>query len=223
MVDEIYNISKKHGLKHIPSALSMSTYIECIFNEKFIEPYKHNFVIGKPFGSQAYYIPWKKLGYLNKNINEYHSILKHTEIDFVNFSGESLGHTLGVAAGISLASKKNTWVNLSDAALQMGSELEGIQFIGQKQIKNILVTIDYNNSQVTGNLNDIIDVKPIIEMFSNYDWDVHIINGHNYNKIKDNLNEIKFNKPTVIFYKTIKGYGIKEMENNPHEWHYKKI
>ena len=36
MVDEIYNKSKKYGLKHIPSALSMSTYIECIFNEKFI-------------------------------------------------------------------------------------------------------------------------------------------------------------------------------------------
>jgi Transketolase len=60
-------------------------------------------------------------------------------------------------------------------------------------------------------------------MFRNYNWEVHIVNGHNYNEIKNNFKKINYKKPTVIFYRTIKGYGIKEMEENPHEWHYKKI
>lgn len=222
LVDSILEFSKNYKLKHIPSALSMCVYVDVIFKTKKINPYVDKFVIGKPFGSQSYYITWRDLDYIN-DISKYHTILKHTEIDFVDFSGESLGNTLGISIGIALTTSKLVWVNLSDSALQMGSELEAIQYIGQKQYNNIFVTIDYNNKQVTGNINEIIDIAPIKEMMKSYGWDVHQVDGHDRKAIEDNLKKLKHTKPTAVFYKTIKGYGCNDMILNPRKWHYKSL
>ena len=157
MINEILDYSYKNNLGHIPSALSMSTYIPIIF--KYINK-NDIIIIGKPFGSQAYYLTWKELGWLD-NIDDLHPIVKHDEIDFVYYSEETIGNSLGVAAGVSLATDKKIYVNISDACLQMGPTLEAIQFIG-KNGGNILVTVDYNNSQVTGKCSDIIPVHPVI-------------------------------------------------------------
>ena len=54
--DEIVTYSRKLKLTHIPSALSMSTYVEFLFENKIIVPYRDKIVLGKPFGSQTYYL-----------------------------------------------------------------------------------------------------------------------------------------------------------------------
>ena len=46
------------------------------------------------------------------------------------------------------------------------------------------------------------------------------INGHNINKITKSLNPKNNNKPTIIIANTIKGKGVKFMENTV-LWHYK--
>jgi transketolase len=49
---------------------------------------------------------------------------------------------------------------------------------------------------------------------------VKIINGHNYYKIYNSLLYKSKNKPYVIIANTIKGKGVKFMENSI-LWHYK--
>jgi transketolase len=212
MKRELLTYSYEQGLSHIPSALSMLDYVDELFTNRLVTP-EDVIVIGKPFGSQAYYLIWRELGYLD-NIESLSPGLKHDEIDFVDYSEETIGNALGVASGIALTTDRLIWVNITDATLQMGNTLEAIQFIGAKCQNNILLTVDYNGSQVTGRTDDIITVDPVIQMLSLYGWDVHYDSLDNF-KISD--------KPSAFIINTVKGDGVDTMQRDEKKWHYKKI
>jgi transketolase len=218
---QLLEYSFEQGLSHIPSAMSMIDYLDVLFTSKAVTPNDH-IVLGKPFGAQAYYLVWRNLGYLDK-IEHLSAGVKHDEISFVDFSEETMGNALGVAAGIAMATDKRVWVNLSDATLQMGNALEAIQFIGHNKLKNIFVTIDYNNAQVTGHVDNILPVHPCIQFFKEYGWWTQEVDGHN----KLLLNKAFFNlvdtAPCVVFCHTRKGHGVSEIERDIKKWHYKKI
>lgn len=218
MRKELLHYSFKNDLAHIPSALSMIDYLQVVF--KYIK--KNDFILlGKPFGAQAYYVLWKKMDWL-KDINNLHMGVKHDQIDFVDYSEETIGNALGVASGIAFTTTKNIYVNITDATLQMGNTLEAIQFIGQHQ-QNIICTVDYNNAQVTGQTSDIISVVPVISMFRLYNWTVYVVDGHDKNEVEQAMKQSFKGGPVLIVCKTKKGKGIPEMENNIKEWHYRKL
>lgn len=222
-MQELLQYSFSTGLRHIPSALSMVDYIDVLFTESFVVPNRDRIVIGKPFGAQAYYLVWQKLGYLEQ-IESLSVGVKHDEISFVDYSEETIGNALGVGIGIAIANpNQRVWVNLSDGALQMGNTLEAIQYIGHHQIKNIFVTIDYNDAQVLGKVSDILSVGPVEQLFSNYNWEVSKVNGHNQKLLKSTFKSLKNTRPTVVFCSTIKGGRCKTMANDIKKWHYKKI
>jgi len=221
LLDEIVKYSYENKLTHIPSALSMATYVEFLFENKVVIPYRDKIVLGKPFGSQTYYLLWKKMGLL-KNIENLSVGVKHKEIDFVDYGEETMGNALGVGTGIALASKNNkVWVNITDATLQMGSTLEAIQYVGHNNVSNILLTVDNNNCQVTDITSKILDTKPVFEMAKLYGWEVIDCDGHN----KEQMKTIKYynKKPTLINFITKKGFNVDYMEADPIKWHYKTI
>jgi transketolase len=199
----------------------MLDYVDVLFSEKYVTP-DDVIVIGKPFGAQAYYLVWQKLGYLG-NIEKLSMGVKHDEIDFVDFSEETMGNALGVAAGIALTTNRRVWVNISDAALQMGNTLEALQFIGHHQLSNILVTVDYNGSQVTGHVGDILAVRPIIDMCRHYHWWVQEVDGHDRRKLSEAFSNPITTVPNIVFCQTQKGHGFKSMTEDIKKWHYKKI
>jgi len=221
---KILEYSIENNLGHIPSALSMHRYLFELFesndSEAIITP-SWNIVIGKPFGSQAYYVLWQH--YLNLGISHVSYGLKHEEVSFVDYSEETLGNALGVASGISYNGKR-TWCNISDGALQMGPTLESIQYIGHYK-QNIVLTIDYNRTQLTGNTTDILGmtINGVYDLFYNAGWTTYIINTKDFNKkyIKKVLD--KFNGPIVFLIETIKGDGVIEMMKDPVKYHYKKL
>lgn len=223
-VDTLVDFSRKNGCSHIPSALSMLTYINFLFKHRIIQPFRDRIVLGKPFGSQAYYVVWKELGYLD-DIENLSVGVKHYEIPFVDYSEETMGNALGVSIGIALAHPdKRVWVNLSDATLQMGSTLEAIQYIGQNKLKNIFLTVDNNNCQVTGHTSEVIDVMPVIKMAEIYGWNVVTVDGHDETQMEKELTSIEnFNGPILINFLTQKGYGVDYMQEDPIKWHYKLI
>ena len=133
-----------------------------------------------------------------------------------------MGNALGVGIGIALCNKNNrVWVNITDATLQMGSTLEALQYIGQKNLKNILLTVDNNSYQVTDKTSNIIDITPVIKMAKLYNWNVITCNGHSEEEMKLKIKII--NEPTLINFKTKKGFDVNYMEKNPIKWHYKNI
>lgn len=219
MVNDIIKLSYENDLSHIPSALSMVNYLDRLYYNKILSKQNHT-VIGKPHGAQSYFYIWKKYGLID-DYNNISTSLKNNDVDFLDFSIDILGDALGVGSGIAHVSEKLVWVNIGDGVLQMGNTLEAIQYIGTKQIKNILCTVDFNKSQRCGNL--LIDIEPVINFCKEYNWNVYRCNGHNNDEIDLILNKLKFDKPTIIFFDTIKGHGVDFMEKNIKEWHYKKI
>lgn len=220
----IIDYSYEHKLSHIPSALSMVDYLDVLFTGKHITP-DDVIILGKPFGSQAYYLVWQSLGFMDDiQLSDLSVGVKHDEVPFVDFSEETLGNALGVAAGIAMTTDRRVWVNISDAALQMGPTLEALQFIGHNQIKNILVTVDYNGKQVTGNTRQILDVDPVITMCEEYKWHTeYISHGHDQFHLGLTFKRISKEHPTIIFCSTRKGYPFPSMMKDTKTWHYKKI
>jgi transketolase len=221
MKKELLTYSYEQQLGHIPSAMSMVDYLDVLFTGKFVTPEDY-ILLGKPFGAQAYYLIWRKLGYLDK-IEHLGAGVKHDEVPFVDYSEETMGNALGVAAGIAMTTDKRVWVNLSDATLQMGNALEAIQFIGHNKLKNIFVTIDYNNAQVTGEVDNILTVRPCIQFFKEYGWFVQEIDGHDKLALRNTFSNLVDTIPNVVFCHTSKGHGVREIEKDIQKWHYKKI
>ena len=221
MKKQLLEYSYQNKLSHIPSALSMLDYVDVLFTGKFIAK-EDKIVIGKPFGAQAYYLVWQKNGWLTDPTTLSVGV-KHDEIDFVDYSEETMGNALGVAAGMAYTTPRMVWVNLSDASLQMGNTLEALQFVGHNKLKNILVTVDYNNAQVTGNVDEILSVTPIVSMCRDYGWRVQEVDGHDYDAIAHAYVNIDESVPNIIFFKTQKGHGVPQMVDDIKKWHYKKI
>ncbi len=219
--EELLKYSFNRRLSHIPSALSMLDYVDVLFTERFVTP-NDKIVLGKPFGAQAYYLTWRRLGYL-QDIEKLSVGVKHHEIDFVDYSEETMGNALGVAGGIALATDKRVWVNITDASLQMGNTLEALQFIGHHKLANVLVTIDFNNAQVTGKTEDILDVAPAIEMCKHYHWNVVTVDGHNKDSLRTVFSNLPNDCPNLIVCNTNKGNGVASMMKDTRKWHYKKI
>jgi transketolase N-terminal domain/subunit len=221
MKRQLLEYSYQNGLSHIASAMSMLDYVDVLFTEKVVTP-DDVIVIGKPFGAQAYYIIWRRLGFLD-NIENLSVGVKHDEIAFVDYSEETMGNALGVAIGIAMTTDKRVWVNISDAALQMGNTLEAIQFIGHNNIKNIFLTVDYNDAQVTGSISDVLKIKPTIQFFKEYSWFVQEVDGHDKTKILAAYNNAVDTVPNVYIFHTQKGHGVKSIEQDIKKWHYRKI
>lgn len=221
MKQELLEYSYANGLSHIASAMSMLDYVDVLFTNKFVTP-EDVIVIGKPFGAQAYYIVWQKLGFLD-NIEDLSVGVKHDEIAFVDYGEETMGNALGVAIGIAMTTDKRVWVNISDAALQMGNTLEAIQFIGHHNIKNIFLTVDYNNAQVTGSISDVLKIKPTIQFFKEYGWFVQEVDGHDKAKISSAYDNAVTTVPNAYIFHTQKGHGVKSIEQDIKKWHYRKI
>lgn len=225
IVQQIVDFSKQHRLTHVPSALSMSTYIDTLFTNQLIVPYRDRMLLGKPFGSQAYYLIWKNNEYLpGIDISKLSVGVKHDEIDFIDYGEETMGNALGVAIGFAISHpEQKVWVNITDATLQMGSTLEALQYIGHNKLSNIILTIDNNNCQVTGNTKDVLSVEPVLNFIHDNKWDTIRCNGHDPNAIQDLFIQGDSPSPVAYIFDTIKGYGVPYMESDPITWHYKTI
>lgn len=239
LVKNIISNSYYGNESHIPSALSMLNYVYEI--SKLINPNETNLVIGKPFGAMAYYEIWKKLGWISENTDMLNlpPVIKDKNtggFDFVDFSVETMGNSLGVATGYAYTKDKFTWVNISDAALQMGSELEAILHISQlsKDGLPLLITVDNNNSQVCGDCDDINSIQPVIDMMkaSNiqvFEFDDASILQNDFTYQNKSLQyaisraKVKLSPAVCIIFNTKKGYPFERYMNNAPKYHYQKL
>jgi transketolase len=141
----------------------------------------------------------------------------------VDFSTGSLGHGLSAAAGMALHAKVygydyNVYAMMGDGDLQEGMIWEACLAIPNKKLNNVCGFIDYNRLQVDGCTDDINQLDPLDDKFRAFNWDVRVINGHDFYAIIDALCEFKQTrhekvKPMMIVANTVKGKGVVDCEN----------
>jgi transketolase len=135
----------------------------------------------------------------------------------------SLGHGLGLGAGLALAGKidkKNymTVVLLGDGECYEGSIWEAAMFAGHHELNNLVGIIDRNGICTIDFTENCLRLNPLESKWQAFGWDTITVNGHSFAEIftafKDFRNR-KSARPLMIIANTTKGKGISQLENNP--------
>lgn len=224
----------KSQTAHLASALSCFDIL-CVIFFKFLRKQDY-FILSKGHAAQALYQVLFEQNKITKkefdNYSKSNSNLEehpNTSIPGVVCSTGSLGHGLSFACGLNLANrlkKKNQskiFTILGDGECNEGTVWESALFASSNKLNNIIAFIDYNKLQGTGRTEDILKLKPLSKKWKSFGWNVFEINGHSLTQIIKTINKINKSyqkRPNMIIAHTIKGKGVKFMENN-NNWHYR--
>jgi len=153
--------------------------------------------------------------------------VSHKGIPGVELSTGSLGHGLGVAAGMALAAKRRgtnfrAFCLLSDGECDEGSNWEAILFASHHELDNLVAIIDYNKIQSLDLVSKTLQLEPFADKWCSFGWTVREVDGHNHAALEIALGTLPDmpSKPTCILAHTIKGKGVSFMENSV-LWHYR--
>ena len=225
----ILKVSNSAKSAHIGSSLSIVDILVVLY-KKFLK--KNIFILSKGHACLAYYCVLQKFNYITDKILKSYGknntiLLSHVshKVPGVVFSTGSLGHGLPYAVGRALAEKidkknKKIYVLISDGELNEGTTWESLLFASFHKLDNLVIIIDYNKIQSLDFTKNVLQIEPLNKKLISFGCNVKIINGHNYYKIYNSLLYKSKNKPYVIIANTIKGKGVKFMENSI-LWHYK--
>ncbi|MCR4431957.1 MAG: transketolase [Tepidanaerobacteraceae bacterium] len=232
----------KANASHIGSAFSIVDLLTVLYFKILnidpnnpTDPERDRFILSKGHAASAWYAILAERGFFDKKILEQYGIdngllPEHPDrlsVRGIEASTGSLGHGLPIGVGIALAGKIDnkkyrTFVLMSDGECQEGSIWEAAISASRFKLDNLIGIIDANKLQAYEKTDNIQSISSLINKFKDFGWEVIEINGHDLKEIFVTLNNLPLrrNKPTMIIANTIKGKGIKIMENNL-EWHYK--
>jgi transketolase len=227
----ILDLSQKVSALHIGGSFSCAEIMDLIINILSNKKERNLFILSKGHASILQYVILEYLGIIKKkDVDNYCTkngfLGVHPDIGNpgINASTGSLGHGLGMLAGMSVAEKNtnnNIYSILSDGELQEGSTWEAIMLIPSLKLNNVIIFIDNNNLQ---SLEKTSKSHPglyqIEEKFKSFGWQSFKCNGHNIKKLYQLVKNKKRNKPLAIIAETIKGYPVSFMMHKP-IWHYK--
>ena len=114
---------------------------------------------------------------------------------------------------------------MGDAECTAGSVWEAANFCSFNNLNNILTVVDFNKIGATENISSFSDPKLLEKKWVSFGWNViNVEDGNDLNSLIKAYKKFvnNKNKPTVILANTIKGKGIKMLENDP-IWHTKQI
>lgn len=152
----------------------------------------------------------------------------HEGLEGVRMASGSLGQGLSNAIGTALSKKLNNDTSLvytlhGDGELQEGQMWEAFMYAAGKKVDNIISTIDYNQKQIDGSLDEVLPMGDLKAKLKAFDWIVlEEFQGNNVEAIISTLNRAKElsgkGKPVAIIMHTEMGNGIDYMMGT-HKWH----
>ena len=137
--------------------------------------------------------------------------------------GQGLSIAIGHALGLKLKKSSNpVFCILGDGEIQEGQIWEGFMLAPKFKLNNLITFIDYNGAQSDSLVSKTLDLEPLKEKITSFNWNVVSISGHNLDEIErsvmDNLHNLQ-EKPTCVLLNTKKGKGVSFMQSP--EWHAK--
>ena len=152
------------------------------------------------------------------------------EIPGVEITSGSLGHGLGLAAGISLAAKIDSkahlqFVLMGDAECTEGSVWEAALFASKHRLDNLIAIVDRNRIGSIDFTKEFTSLEPFCEKWKSFGWETTVCNGHDCKQLHETFQYARSrdtSQPLIIIAETIKGKGIPFMENDP-TWHVRSL
>lgn len=147
-------------------------------------------------------------------------------IPAIPFGTGSLGHGLGLAAGLAFSQRFTgrsfrLFAILSDGDCNEGSTWEAALFAAHHRLANLTVIVDLNGIQGFGFTKDVINLEPIADKWRSFGFAVAVAdNGNDFASLQRAHDEIAgADGPRCLIARTVKGHGVSFMENRI-EWHY---
>ena len=151
----------------------------------------------------------------------------HEGLPGIRVASGSLGQGISVAIGASRAKKLNDDSSLvyclcGDGEMEEGQIWEVVMYAGAKKVDNIIVTIDVNNQQIDGSIENVLPYGDLKPKFESFGWKVLEMNGNKMDEVIHSLENAKSltgkNVPVAILMKTEMGMGVDFMMGS-HKWH----
>lgn len=217
------------GVGHLGPNLSALDVILALYHD-VMRP-GDQFVLSKGHAAGALYVALWTLGRLDDDdLTQFHGegtlLSGHppaSGIDDILFATGSLGHGLGLAAGVALGKRLRgdpgtVYCLLSDGECEEGSTWEALLFARHQKLANLVALVDANGLQGFGSTSDVASLEPIAPKLAGLGLDVHEIDGHDPAAL-DAVLQIPRIAPLIVVLRTIKGRGVSFMEGRM-EWHY---
>jgi transketolase len=238
----VLHMTSRGGSSHVGAAFSMADILAVLYSGVMRHdpkqprwPDRDRFILSKGHAGAAVYATLAEVGYFPIEILSQHyqdgSMLSghvsHKGIPGVELSTGSLGHGLGVGAGMAKALKmagsaSRVFVLMSDGECDEGSVWEAALFAQHHLLNNLVAIVDYNKIQSLAPVAETIALEPFRQKWESFNWTVLETDGHDHEKLKATLARLPAQpvRPTVVIAHTTKGKGVSFMENTV-LWHYR--
>lgn len=152
-------------------------------------------------------------------------------------SGGSLGQGLGIACGIAhyeiyksykekpVSKVDKVYCMISDGECNEGSIWESALFANKYNLDNLIVILDRNNVQQSGDTKTQMPLEPLADKWESFGWEVFKVNGNDIYDIDKVFRDVFASEkpqPKIIISYTIPGKGVSFIESDYH-WHGKVL
>src|SRR5213075_1399450 len=216
-------------------AVLMSKYLRYDFAQPH-DPHNDRLVFSKGHASTLLYAIYRAAGVISDEelltYRQFSSIFEGhptPRIPWVDVATGSLGQGLPYGVGIAIAGKKldqlpmRVWVLCGDSEIAEGSQWEAFEHAAFYGLDNLIAIIDVNRLGQRGETMHGWDLDSYENRAKAFGWHAIEIDGHDVDAIDRAYAEaLDAGKPTAIVARTIKGKGVKEIEDKP-GWHGKAL
>ena len=228
------------GVGHIGGSLSIVDVLVVLYEKHMrVDPSnprmegRDRLIISKGHAGPAVYGILAEKGFFDKSwlytLNQSNTKLpSHCDMyktPGIDMTTGSLGQGFSCAVGAAKASllRKDgatIYTIIGDGESQEGQIWEAAMFAAQQKLHNVIAFTDYNNMQIDGDVDEICDIAPLADKWRAFGWDTVEIDGHDLKAIDEAIcNAKKTDKPSMIILDTIKGKGVKFIEDMGYENH----
>lgn len=228
--------SNKGG--HIGGSLDLADMLSVVYTD-FMRLYPENpqdsrrdiMIFSKGHAGPALYSALAFRGVISyerlDNLNNSNSLLPghcdRNKVPGVDATTGSLGQGLSISCGVALGAKiqksdKRVFCVIGDGEAAEGQIWEAAQFAAHYKLDNLIAFLDWNNMQIDGKVEDVMNIGDPVKKFEAFGWNSTLIKGDDVLAIQEavkNAIENKNGKPNMIVLKTIKGHGITCIEELP--------
>lgn len=229
---DILRVSKESGHGHIPTCFSIVEILCSLYKNMRHDPARPDwderdiFVLSKGHAALAHYCTLAEFGYFAREkvqafgafMSDFGCHADRTKLPGIEVSTGSLGHGIGVAAGIALAFKikkspQRVFTIIGDGESNEGTVWEAILVAVSQGLDNLTIIYDDNRSHSRG-----LQITDPEAHFRGFGCDVIAVPGHDLDALAEALQRPGTGVKVVVA-RTVKGYGCEALARNQYEWH----
>jgi transketolase len=207
-------------------AVLLAKYLRYDFEQPH-DPHNDRLVFSKGHASTLLYGMYRAAGVISDEemltYRQFSSIFEGhptPRIPWVDVATGSLGQGLPYGVGMAIAAKKldrlptRVWVLLGDSEIAEGSQWEAFEHAAFYELDNLIGVLDVNRLGQRGETMHGWDLDSYADRARAFGWHAIEIDGHDVDAIDRAYGEaVSVGKPAIVVAHTIKGKGVKEIED----------